>query len=140
MLGRVEGIGKKRINMIQKAWDAQKDIRELMLFLQSHGVSSGYASKIFKQYKEGAVDIVKKNPYQLATDIFGIGFVTADQIAEKLGFPKDSKLRARAGIIYILDRLSEEGHVYYPYESPCHPSSFTSCSSTILPGALSCQV
>jgi exodeoxyribonuclease V alpha subunit len=117
LLARVDGIGKERIRMIRKAWDDQKDIREIMLFLQSHGVSSGYAAKIFKQYKERAIDIVKKNPYQLATDIFGIGFVTADSIARKLGFPKDSDLRARAGLIYILNQFADEGHVYFPYES-----------------------
>ena len=117
LLALVEGIGRKRIRMIRKAWDDQKEIREIMLFLQSHGVSSGYAAKIFKQYKGRAIDIVKRNPYQLATDIFGIGFVTADGIARKLGFPKDSDLRARAGLIYILNQLSDEGHVYFPYGS-----------------------
>jgi exodeoxyribonuclease V alpha subunit len=101
--------------MIQKAWDEQKDIRDIMLFLQSHGVSSGYAAKIFKQYKDSSIDVVKKNPYRLATDILGIGFVTADGIADKLGFPRDSELRARAGILYVLSQLTDEGHVYFPY-------------------------
>jgi exodeoxyribonuclease V alpha subunit len=87
-----------------------------MLFLQSHGVSSGYATKIFKQYGDRSIAVVKQNPYRLATDIFGIGFVTTDRIAEKLGFPKDSKLRAEAGILYVLHQLSDDGHVYYPYE------------------------
>ena len=115
-LARVDGIGKKRIYMIKKAWEDQKDIREVMLFLQTHGVSSGYATKIFKQYGDQSVDVVKKNPYCLATDIFGIGFVTADGIAEKLGFSKHSKQRAEAGILYVLNQLAEDGHVYYPYE------------------------
>ena len=87
-----------------------------MIFLQSHGVSSGYATKIFKQYGNEAIEVVKENPYRLATDIFGIGFVTADKIAEKLGFAKESELRAEAGILYVLHELSDEGHVYYPYE------------------------
>ena len=102
--------------MIKKAWADQKEIREVMIFLQSHGVSSGYATKIFKQYGNEAIKVVKENPYRLATDIFGIGFITADKIAEKLGFGKDSELRAQAGILYVLHELSDEGHVYYPYE------------------------
>ncbi|MGC8493031.1 MAG: SF1B family DNA helicase RecD2, partial [Syntrophobacteraceae bacterium] len=115
-LTSVEGIGEKRIGMIKKAWEEQKEIREVMIFLQSHGVSSGYATKIFKQYGNDAIAVVKENPYRLATDIFGIGFVTADKIAEKLGFPKDSELRAEAGILYVLHELSDDGHVYYPFE------------------------
>ncbi len=113
----VEGIGIKRIEMIRQAWDEQKEIREVMLFLQSHGVSSGYATKIFKHYGDRSIQVVKQNPYRLATDIFGIGFVTADHIAEKLGFSKNSELRAEAGILYVLNQLSDDGHVYYPYDS-----------------------
>lgn len=115
-IAAVEGIGKKRIEMIQEAWDAQREIRNVMLFLQSHGVSSGYATKIFKQYGDRSIQVVRENPYRLATDVFGIGFVTADQIAEKLGFSKDSPLRAEAGMLYVLHRLADEGHVFYPYE------------------------
>ncbi|MEN6320331.1 MAG: ATP-dependent RecD-like DNA helicase [Syntrophaceae bacterium] len=112
----VEGIGQKRIGILKKAWEEQKEIRAVMIFLQSHGVSSGYAAKIFKQYGNEAIKIVQDNPYRLATDIFGIGFITADKIAEKLGFAKDSELRAAAGILYVLHELTDEGHVYYPYE------------------------
>ena len=115
-LAQVEGIGKKRIALIQNAWEDQKEIREVMLFLQSHEVSSGYATKIFKQYGNRSIAIVKGNPYRLASDIFGIGFVTADRIADKLGFPKDSPMRIEAGILYVLHQLSDEGHVFYPYE------------------------
>jgi exodeoxyribonuclease V alpha subunit len=115
-LAEVDGIGKKRIGMIERAWAEQKDIREVMLFLQTHGVSSGYATKIFKQYGDRSIEVVKANPYRLATDIFGIGFVTADHIAEKLGFAKNSELRVEAGILYVLHQLSDDGHVYYPYE------------------------
>lgn len=115
-LVEVEGIGKKRIDMIQKAWDDQKEIREVMVFLQSHGVSSGYAAKIFKQYGNSSIPIVTENPYRLAMDIFGIGFITADHIAEKLGFQKNSPLRIKAGVIYVLHQLSDDGHVYFPYE------------------------
>ncbi len=112
----VDGIGKKRVDMITKAWEEQKEIRQVMLFLQSHGVSSTYATKIFKQYGNAAISIVKENPYRLATDIFGIGFITADRIAEKLGFAKDSELRAQAGILYVLNQFADEGHVYYPQD------------------------
>ena len=114
-LTEVAGIGKKRISMIEKAWEDQKEVREVMVFLQSHGVGSGYATKIFKQYGDRSIQVVKENPYRLARDIFGIGFITADRIAEKLGFDKDSELRAEAGILYVLNQLSDEGHVYYPY-------------------------
>lgn len=115
-LAEVDGIGEKRIGMIKRAWDDQKEIREVMLFLQTYGVSSGYATKIFKQYGSRSIEVVKENPYRLATDIFGIGFITADNIAEKLGFSKNSELRAEAGILYVLNQLSDDGHVYYPYE------------------------
>ncbi|MCP4681741.1 MAG: ATP-dependent RecD-like DNA helicase [Desulfobacterales bacterium] len=115
-LARVAGMGKKRIRMIKKAWDEQKDIREVMVFLQTYGVSSGYATKIFKEYGNRSIQVVKQNPYRLATDIFGIGFVIADNIAMKLGFTKDSRVRAEAGILYVLHQLSDDGHVYYPYD------------------------
>ena len=115
-LAEVDGIGKKRIGMIKRAWEDQKEIREVMIFLQTHGVSSGYATKIFKQYANRSIEVVRQNPYRLATDIVGIGFVTADKIAEKLGFSKDSELRVEAGILYVLNQLSDDGHVYYPYE------------------------
>ena len=115
-LAEVDGIGKKRIEMVEKAWEDQKEIREVMIFLQAHGVGSGYATKIFKQYGSRSIQVVKENPYRLATDIFGIGFISADRIAEKLGFARDSELRAEAGILYVLHQLADEGHVYYPYE------------------------
>jgi exodeoxyribonuclease V alpha subunit len=115
-LVEVDGIAKKRIEMVKKAWADQKEIRQVMIFLQSHGVSSAYATKIFKTYGNEAIEIVQENPYRLATDIFGIGFLTADRIAEKLGFAKDSELRAEAGILYVLHQLADEGHVYYPLQ------------------------
>jgi exodeoxyribonuclease V alpha subunit len=115
-LAEVDGIGEKRIEMIRKAWDEQKEIREVMLFLQSQGVSSGYATKIFKRYGDRSIEVVKSNPYRLASDIFGIGFLTADRIAENLGFSKDSEVRVEAGILYVLNQFADEGHVYCPYE------------------------
>jgi exodeoxyribonuclease V alpha subunit len=115
-LREVEGIGDKRIEMISEAWDDQKEIRGVMVFLQDKGVSPAYAARIYKQYGKKSVEVVRVNPYRLATDIFGIGFMTADRIAEKLGIPRDSQVRAEAGILHVLHQLSDEGHVYYPYE------------------------
>ncbi len=116
-LKEVEGFGHKRIQMIKTAWAEQKEIRDVMIFLQSHEVSSSYAAKIFKHYGKDSIRIVKENPYKLATDIFGIGFHTADKISEKLGIPRDSQIRAEAGILYVLRQLADDGHVFYPYES-----------------------
>ncbi len=115
-LREVEGIGEKRVAMISTAWQSQRDIRDVMVFLQGHGVSPAYAVKIFKRYGGEAVSAVRENPYRLAEEVFGIGFITADKIAEKLGIEKDSLIRARAGIQYVLNQLSDEGHVYYPFE------------------------
>ena len=84
-LAGVEGIGKKRVEMVRKAWADQKEIRQVMLFLQSHGVSSGYATKIFKTYGNEAIEVVQENPYRLATDIFGIGFLPADTLPKSWG-------------------------------------------------------
>lgn len=122
-LQEVEGIGTKRIAMIKKAWDEQKDIRNVMIFLQEHGVSPSYAVKIYKQYGQNSIKTVQENPYRLATDIFGIGFITADQIAQKLGHPKDAPARIEAGILYTLNKFAENGHVYVPTSallSKCH--------------------
>ncbi len=114
-LREVDGIGEKRIGMIRGAWQTQKEVRDVMVFLQGHGVSPAYAVKIFKQYGKEAVPVVRENPYRLAEDVFGIGFITADRIASMLGIANDSPVRARAGIQYILNRLSDEGHVCYPF-------------------------
>lgn len=108
----VEGIGKKRLEMIKKAWQEQKEIKNVMLFLQSHGVSTGYAVKIYKTYGDESINVVRDNPYRLADDIWGIGFKTADKIAQKLGFDKNSFERSRSGIAYVLNQLSNDGHCY----------------------------
>lgn len=112
----VEGIGKHRIDMIKKAWVEQKEIRSVMIFLQSYGISSTYVVKIYKRYGNEAISVVKENPYRLAHDIFGIGFLTADKIAQKLGFDLKSPLRAAAGVMFVLHELTEDGHIYYPKE------------------------
>jgi len=98
--------------MIKKAWQEQKEIKNVMLFLQSNGVSTAYAVKIFKTYGNESINTVKTNPYKLADDIWGIGFRTADKIAQQLGFDKNSYERCRSGIIYVLNELSNDGHCY----------------------------
>jgi exodeoxyribonuclease V alpha subunit len=113
-LVEVPGIAGKRIKMIQSAWETQKAIKEVMLFLQSHGVSTTYAVKIYKQYADKAIETVTENPYQLATDIYGIGFITADAIARNLGIAPDSEYRYRAGIIHVLGEAAEDGHCFLP--------------------------
>ncbi len=113
-LAEVPGIGAKRIAMVADAWRAQREIRDVMLFLQSHGVGTGYAVKIFRHYGNRAVAVVRENPYRLATDIAGIGFITADRIAEKIGIPRNAPMRVAAGVLYVLNRLADAGHVYFP--------------------------
>ncbi len=113
-LAEVPGIGAKRIAMVADAWRAQREIRDVMLFLQSQGVGTGYAVKIFRHYGNRAVAVVRENPYRLATDIAGIGFVTADRIAEKIGIPRNAPMRVAAGVLYVLNRLADAGHVYFP--------------------------
>lgn len=115
-LREVEGIGESRIGMIENAWARQKEIKEVMVFLQGHGVSSAYASRIFRHYGRGAIGAVRENPYRLASEVSGIGFLTADRIAEKLGIGKDSPRRAEAGVLHVLEGLFSEGNAYYPYE------------------------
>ncbi|HEY9672044.1 MAG TPA: ATP-dependent RecD-like DNA helicase [Waterburya sp.] len=110
----VPGIAQKRVKMIQSAWETQKAIKEVMVFLQGHGVSTTYAVKIFKQYGDAAIAIVSENPYQLAADIYGIGFVTADTLARSLGIEPGSEFRYRAGIVHVLLEAAEDGHCYLP--------------------------
>lgn len=104
------GIGKKRMELIVEAWQEQKTVRDIMVFLQSHGVGTARAVKIYKTYGDKAIATVSGNPYRLVLDIQGVGFKTADTIAAKLGTPSDSPLRARAGIRYVLQQISLEGH------------------------------
>src|SRR5947207_5347600 len=98
----IEGIGPKRRREIKAAWAEQKIIREIMVFLHSNGVSTSRAVRIYKTYGENAIEEVRANPYSLARDIHGIGFKTADQIAQKIGIPHDSILRACAGLDHVL--------------------------------------
>lgn len=113
-LMRVQGIGEKRIAMIERAWSEQKAIREVMLFLQGHGVSATFAVKIYKTYGDDSIKVVETDPYRLAKDIWGIGFKTADKIAQQLGFAADSEPRLRAGLLYTLSEATDYGHMYLP--------------------------
>jgi exodeoxyribonuclease V alpha subunit len=116
-LERVDGIGKLRRQQIKESWKAQKTIREIMTFLFANGVSTGRAFRIYKAYGDEAIAKVRLDPYCLARDIHGIGFKIADQIAERLGIEKDSVLRARAGLGYVLLELSNQGHCAYPRDA-----------------------
>lgn len=108
----VPRLGKKRMEKIRESWEKQKDIKEVMVFLQGHGVSTAFAAKIYRKYEKESIAKVKDNPYQLANDIWGIGFKTADSIASKMGYEKNDHRRCRSGILYTLNELAEEGHVY----------------------------
>ena len=108
----VPRLGKKPMEKIRDSWEKQKDIKEVMLFLQGHGVSPTFAAKIYRKYEKESIAKVKENPYQLADDIWGIGFKTADSIASKMGYEKNDPRRCRSGILYALNELAEEGHVY----------------------------
>ncbi|MFA9396389.1 MAG: ATP-dependent RecD-like DNA helicase [Halodesulfovibrio sp.] len=116
-LSAVKGIGKRTAIGIQEAWSEHRGIRDLIMFLQPHGVSTAYAVRIYKFYGKHALSVVQENPYRLAMDISGIGFVTADIIAQKIGFEVDSPLRAEAGTLYMLTKTSDEGHVYFPFDA-----------------------
>lgn len=111
-LYEVPNIGRKRVAKIRESWEKQKDIKNVMLFLQGYGVSTAYAAKIYREYGKESIDKVRENPYRLADDIWGIGFKTADGIAAKMGYGKEDPRRCRSGILYTLGQLSDEGHVY----------------------------
>ncbi|MCB9077583.1 MAG: AAA family ATPase [Anaerolineaceae bacterium] len=113
-LNEVDGIGYKRVKLIAQAWEAQKQIKEIMIFLQGHQVSTTLAVKIYKTYGDNAIPIVQETPYRLARDIYGIGFLTADKIARSLGIEPDAPQRVAAGIEYTLNQLADQGHVYAP--------------------------
>ncbi|WP_185075387.1 SF1B family DNA helicase RecD2 [Nonomuraea jabiensis] len=113
-LVEVPGLGPKRTKMIAAAWEEQKIIKEVMIFLQGVGVSTSIAVRIFKQYGESSISVVKTRPYQLADDVWGIGFKTADTIAQAVGIPHDSPERVKAGLRYTLSQAADDGHCYLP--------------------------
>jgi len=112
-LREVEGIGEGRRKLIKESWNEQRGVREIMIFLQSHGIGTAKAARIYRQYGADAIAVVKRNPYRLCEDVWGIGFKTADGIALSVGIPHDSEVRARAGLIYTLQsEADEEGHCF----------------------------
>jgi exodeoxyribonuclease V alpha subunit len=111
-LNEVNGVGGKRIEIIQRGWAEQKHIKEVMMFLSSHGVSTALAVKIYKQYGDGALNVLQNEPYRLARDIYGIGFLTADKIARALGMKEDDPARIEAGVEYVLAKFVDDGHVF----------------------------
>lgn len=110
----VPDIGPKRSRAVTRAWEEQKQVREIMLFLHDHSVSTNLAIKIYKQYGDQSLSVVQSDPYRLAKDIFGVGFKTADRIAQSLGLPEDHPSRIEAGMIFALNEMIAEGHVYAP--------------------------
>jgi exodeoxyribonuclease V alpha subunit len=122
-LREVLGVGVKRVAVIECAWEEQKAIKEVMLFLQSHNVSTSHAVRIFKTYGDASIDVVRYDPYRLARDIHGIGFLTADKIAHELGLTHDSPQRVDAGIAYTLSQMADDGHVYAPQGELIHESA-----------------
>jgi exodeoxyribonuclease V alpha subunit len=116
VLMEIDGIGPKRLEKIKSGWSEQKAIREVMTFLMGYGISPTYAQKVFKTYGGDSIRIITENPYQLARDIWGIGFKTADATAQKLGIGKESEMRIDAGVEYVLNELSNDGHTCYPVD------------------------
>jgi exodeoxyribonuclease V alpha subunit len=113
-LVEVPGLGPKRTGMITAAWEEQQAIKEVMVFLQGVGVSTSLAVRIYKTYRDDAIEVVRREPYRLAGEVWGIGFKTADQIARSLGTPHDSPQRVKAGLQFALSQASEDGHCYLP--------------------------
>src|SRR5579884_3773422 len=114
LLREVAGISKKRLQVISESWEQQKQIRDLSMFLQDHGISVGLAARIHAAYGTDAIEIISRDPYQLAHEIHGIGFRTADAVAGNLGIPRDSPSRYVAGLKYTLSEATESGHVFLP--------------------------
>ncbi|MEW1850131.1 ATP-dependent RecD-like DNA helicase [Streptomyces albidoflavus] len=113
-LVEVPGLGPKRTKMIAAAWEEQKAIKEVMVFLQGVGVTTSIAVRIYKKYGDASISVVRNQPYRLAADVWGIGFLTADRIAQAVGIPHDSPDRVKAGLQYALSQSSDQGHVYLP--------------------------
>ena len=114
LLRQVPDIGPKRARMIAIAWEEQRQVKEIMLFLHSYGVSTNLAIKIYKQYGDQALSVLQSDPYRMARDIYGVGFKTADRIARAIGLPVDHPSRLEAGVIYTLNQAIDRGHVFLP--------------------------
>jgi exodeoxyribonuclease V alpha subunit len=115
-IGEVPGIGRVRAEAVKSAWVAQRQIRDVMVFLQGHGVSPAFAARIYKRYGGAAIARVRENPYRLAFDVWGIGFLSADRLAVALGIRRDSEVRVEAGVRHVLDEAGGSGHVFLPRE------------------------
>ncbi|MFI2235448.1 SF1B family DNA helicase RecD2 [Streptomyces chrestomyceticus] len=115
-LVEVPGLGPKRTKMIGDAWEEQKAIKEVMIFLQGVGVSTSIAVRIYKKFGDASISVVKNEPYRLAADVWGIGFLTADRIAQAVGIPHDSPDRVKSGLQYALSQSTDQGHCYLPEE------------------------
>ncbi|HEY9721396.1 MAG TPA: helix-hairpin-helix domain-containing protein, partial [Oscillatoriaceae cyanobacterium] len=113
-LARVSGVGARRAQAIAESWRAQADLRDLMTFLHGHGLSSSHAVRIHKTYGDEALTVVRTEPYRLAAEVWGIGFATADKLAEHLGIARDAEMRLRAGLLEALRQASEDGHTGLP--------------------------
>jgi exodeoxyribonuclease V alpha subunit len=133
----VPGIGQDRTGKIKAAWQEQKQVKEIMLFLHSHGVSTNLAVKIYKTYGDTALTIVQDNPYQLERDIFGVGFKTADRIAQALGLAPEHPSRIEAGIVFALNEMVNDGHVYVPRDMLVERSAeLLGVSAELIPSGL----
>jgi exodeoxyribonuclease V alpha subunit len=110
----VRGIGPRTVERIRSSWEQHRGIQQIMIFLTGHGVAPGVAVKAFRRYGAGAVEVVRSNPYRLAEEVFGVGFLTADRIARKLGIPPDAPERLEAGLLYALQEATGQGHVFLP--------------------------
>jgi exodeoxyribonuclease V alpha subunit len=113
-LMELPGVGEKKASAIAASWSEQREMRDVMPFLQSYGIGTGYAVRVYRQYGANTIQVLQENPYRLAIDVFGIGFVTADKIAQSMGFATDSPLRVRAGVLHVMNQLIGEGNVYVP--------------------------
>lgn len=113
-LREVDGIGPKRIDQIIRSWEQHRAVRDLMLFLQQYGIPQSFAPRLLAEYGSDTIEQIRRNPYQLALDIKGIGFKRADALAERLGIPRESIERVKAGVYYLLHEMAEDGHCFYP--------------------------
>jgi exodeoxyribonuclease V alpha subunit len=136
-LDEVADIGPKRSRLIAAAWDEQKQVKEIMIFLHGYGVSTNLAVKVYKQYGDQALAVVRSDPYRLARDIYGVGFKTADKIAQAMGLPIDHPSRIEAGVIYLLNQQTDEGHVYFPNRDlAARASELLSVGNELIPPAI----
>jgi exodeoxyribonuclease V alpha subunit len=137
----IKGIGQERLKRIRESWEEQKEVRKLMLFLTEHGITSGRAVRIYRTYGHESIAKIKANPYQLADDIRGIGFKTADELAAKLGIDRDSPYRARAAVLFSLQELASEGHCGFPESGVVeHTTKLVDIDQTIVEAAVQTAV